>query len=59
MLKPRYLLWVSMVLFAGLTFKASAIIGIGAHYGIDLTMKMNDKLMEQTSFDNLKFSLSD
>jgi hypothetical protein len=35
-----------------------AIIGIGAHYGIDLTLKMNNKLMEQTDFSNLKFSLN-
>jgi hypothetical protein len=35
-----------------------AVIGIGAHYGLDLTLKMDNKLMEQTDFSNLKFSLS-
>ena len=49
---------LAMVFLAGLISPVFAIIGIGAHYGIDLTLKMDNKLMEQTDFSNLKFSLS-
>ncbi len=47
---------VAMIMIA--TSSVFPIIGIGAHYGIDLTMKMDNKAMEQTDFSNLKFSLS-
>jgi len=36
---------------------AFAIAGIGIHYGFDMTLKMSDMPMEQTTFDNLKFGL--
>jgi hypothetical protein len=35
-----------------------ALAGIGIHYGFDMTLKMDDKIMEQTTFDNLKLGLS-
>jgi hypothetical protein len=47
----------AIVLAMGFIFPAFPIIGIGAHYGLDLTMKMDNKFMEQTDLSNLKFSL--
>jgi hypothetical protein len=46
-----------MVVVFGQSSPIFALIGIGVHYGFDLTMKMDNTLMEQTQFDNLKFSL--
>ena len=53
----RGLLIMGSVLIMAQGYPASALIGIGAHYGFDFTMKMDDKTMEQTDFSNLKFSL--
>jgi len=49
---------IGLVFLMSQSLPVSALIGIGAHYGIDLTLKMDNKLMEQTQLDNLKFSLS-
>jgi hypothetical protein len=49
---------LAVVLATGFIFPAFPIIGIGAHYGLDLTMKMDNKFMEQTDLSSLKFSLS-
>jgi hypothetical protein len=49
--------FLSVILISCFISPLFAIIGIGAHYGIDLTLKMDTKLMEQTTFDSLKFSL--
>ena len=53
----RGLLIMGSVLIMAQGYPASALIGIGVHYGFDFTMKMDDKTMEQTDFSNLKFSL--
>ena len=58
--KTRFVVrFLVIVISTGLISPTFAIIGIGAHYGIDLTLKMDNKLMEQTDFSDLKFSLSD
>jgi len=63
MLRPKtttfYVRALVIVIAIGLVSPVFAIIGIGAHYGIDLTLKMDNKLMEQTQFSDLKFALND
>jgi hypothetical protein len=39
------------------TSSVFAVAGIGIHYGFDMTLKMDNKVMEQTTFDNLKMNL--
>jgi hypothetical protein len=58
MFRPKFLLLLGMAVFAIKTSPVFALIGIGAHYGIDLTLKMDNK-MEQTDFSDLKFKLQD
>jgi hypothetical protein len=41
-----------------LSSPAFAIVGIGVHYGYDLSLSMADKLGEQTTFNDLKLSTS-
>ena len=35
------------------TSSVFALAGIGIHYGFDMTLKMDDKIMEQATFSNL------
>ena len=58
MFRIKYLLLLGMAVFTIKTSPVFALIGIGAHYGIDLTLKMDNK-REQTDFSNLKFKLQD
>ncbi len=53
----RFARLFAIVIFFGVS-PLFAVIGFGAHYGIDLTLKMDNKLMEQTDFSDLKFSLN-
>ena len=47
----------AIALFVCKTSSVFAAAGIGIHYGFDMTLKMNNMPMEQTSFGNLKFGL--
>jgi hypothetical protein len=40
------------------TASAFALMGIGLHYGLDMTLSMGDKFKEQTTFDNLKLNMT-
>jgi hypothetical protein len=48
----------AMALFVCKTSSVFAVAGIGIHYGFDMTLKMNNKLMEQTTFDNLNLNMT-
>lgn len=39
------------------TSSVFALAGIGIHYGFDMTLKMDDKIMEQATFSNLQLGL--
>jgi membrane-bound metal-dependent hydrolase YbcI (DUF457 family) len=53
-----YSRFFALIIATGFLFPAFSIIGVGVHYGLDMTMSMDNKVMEQTSFSNLNFSLS-
>ncbi len=45
-------------LILGAFSSAFGIAGVGVHYGIDLSLKMDDKLNDAAVFDNLKLNVS-
>lgn len=47
---------VTCSIVAAFSYPVHAIVGIGVHYGYDLSLSMADKLGEQTTFDNLKLN---
>lgn len=49
---------IAIAIFVCQSSPVLALAGIGLHYGLDLTLKMDNKLMEPTTFDNLKLNMT-
>jgi hypothetical protein len=58
MSRVKFVCLLAVAVFLVQTSSVFAIAGIGLQYGLDMTMKMNNTYMEQTTFNNLKFSLN-